>query len=203
LGNQYQALVMVDDAHALGVIGDRGKGTSNHFGLTEESDLIMGTFSKSLASVGGFIATTKEMINYLKHNARPMIFSASVPPSAVAAAMAALEIIQNEPERQDALWENTNYMASSLQELGFDINTSKTPIIPVYIRDNELTFRFNQRLYEEGIFVNPVVSPAVKSDASLIRLSIMATHTREQLNEALGKIEKVANELHVLEMKHS
>lgn len=203
LANQYQALVMVDDAHALGVIGDRGKGTSNHFGLTEESDLIMGTFSKSLASVGGFIATTKEMINYLKHNARPMIFSASVPPSAVAAAMAALEIIQNEPERQDALWENTNYMASSLQELGFDINTSKTPIIPVYIRDNELTFRFNQRLYEEGIFVNPVVSPVVKSDASLIRLSIMATHTREQLNEALGKIEKVANELHVLEMKHS
>lgn len=132
-----------------------------------------------------------------------MIFSASVPPSAVAAAMAALEIIKAEPERQEALWDNTNYMASALQDLGFDINTSKTPIIPVYIRDNELTFRFNQRLYEEGIFVNPVVSPAVKGDASLIRLSIMATHTRSQLDEALEKIEKVANELHVLEMKHS
>lgn len=203
LANQYEAMVMVDDAHAIGVIGDRGRGTANHFGLNSDVDMIMGTFSKSLASVGGFIATTKEMINYLKHHARPMIFSASVPPSAVAAAMAALEIIKAEPERQEALWDNTNYMASALQELGFDINTSKTPIIPVYIRDNELTFRFNQRLYEEGIFVNPVVSPAVKSDASLIRLSIMATHTRSQLDEALEKIEKVANELHVLEMKHS
>jgi len=203
LANQYEAMVMVDDAHAIGVIGDRGRGTANQFGLTSDVDMIMGTFSKSLASVGGFIATTKEAINYLKHHARPMIFSASVPPSAVAAAMAALEIIKAEPERQEALWDNTNYMASALQELGFDINTSKTPIIPVYIRDNELTFRFNQRLYEEGIFVNPVVSPAVKSDASLIRLSIMATHTRSQLDEALEKIEKVANELHVLEMKHS
>lgn len=203
LANQYEAMVMVDDAHAIGVIGDRGRGTANHFGLTSDVDMIMGTFSKSLASVGGFIATTKEMVNYLKHHARPMIFSASVPPSAVAAAMAALEIIKAEPERQEALWDNTNYMASALQDLGFDINTSKTPIIPVYIRDNELTFRFNQRLYEEGIFVNPVVSPAVKSDASLIRLSIMATHTRSQLDEALEKIEKVANELHVLEMKHS
>lgn len=203
LANQYEAMVMVDDAHAIGVIGDRGRGTANHFGLTGDVDMIMGTFSKSLASVGGFIATTKEAINYLKHHARPMIFSASVPPSAVAAAMAALEIIKAEPERQEALWDNTNYMASALQDLGFDINTSKTPIIPVYIRDNELTFRFNQRLYEEGIFVNPVVSPAVKSDASLIRLSIMATHTRSQLDEALEKIEKVANELHVLEMKHS
>ncbi len=203
LANQYEAMVMVDDAHAIGVIGDRGRGTANHFGLTSDVDMIMGTFSKSLASVGGFIATTKDAINYLKHHARPMIFSASVPPSAVAAAMAALEIIKAEPERQEALWDNTNYMASALQDMGFDINTSKTPIIPVYIRDNELTFRFNQRLYEEGIFVNPVVSPAVKSDASLIRLSIMATHTRSQLDEALEKIEKVANELHVLEMKHS
>lgn len=203
LANQYEAMVMVDDAHAIGVIGDRGRGTANHFGLTSDVDMIMGTFSKSLASVGGFIATTKEAINYLKHHARPMIFSASVPPSAVAAAMAALEIIKAEPERQEMLWDNTNYMASALQDMGFDINTSKTPIIPVYIRDNELTFRFNQRLYEEGIFVNPVVSPAVKSDASLIRLSIMATHTRSQLDEALEKIEKVANELHVLEMKHS
>ena len=203
LANQYEAMVMVDDAHAIGVIGDRGRGTANHFGLTSDVDMIMGTFSKSLASVGGFIATTKEAINYLKHHARPMIFSASVPPSAVAAAMAALEIIKAEPERQEALWDNTNYMASALQDMGFDINTSKTPIIPVYIRDNELTFRFNQRLYEEGIFVNPVVSPAVKSDASLIRLSIMATHTRSQLDEALEKIEKVANELHVLEIKHS
>lgn len=201
LANQYQALVMVDDAHAIGVIGECGRGTANHFGLTDEVDIIMGTFSKSLASVGGFIATTKSAINYLKHHARPMIFSASVPPSAVAAALAALDIIQAEPERQEALWKNTAYMANALQELGFDINTSTSPIIPIYIRDNELTFQFNQRLFEEGIFVNPVVSPAVKSDASLIRLSIMATHTKLQLDEVIGKIEKIAKELHVLEMK--
>lgn len=202
LASEYEASVMVDDAHAIGVIGRQGSGTANHFDLTDEVDLIMGTFSKSLASVGGFIATTKDMVKYLKHHARPMIFSASVPPSAVAAALAALEIIQEEPERQEALWNNTHYMSSSLSEMGFDINSSKTPIIPVYIRDNELTFRFNQRLFEEGIFVNPVVSPAVKSDASLIRLSIMATHTKRQLDEALEKIEKVAEELHVLEAKH-
>ena len=203
LANKYEALVMVDDAHAIGVIGDCGRGTADHFGLTNDVDIIMGTFSKSLASVGGFIATTSEAINYLKHHSRPMIFSASVPPSAVAAALAALDIIQAEPERQEALWNNTAYMANALQDLGFDINTSKTPIIPIYIRDNELTFLFNKRLFEEGIFVNPVVSPAVKSDASLIRLSIMATHTKKQLDEALDKIEKIANELHVFEMKHA
>lgn len=201
LANKYEALVMVDDAHALGVIGERGKGTANHFGLTEQVDIIMGTFSKSLASVGGFIASTEETVNYLKHHSRPMIFSASIPPSAVAAALAALEIIQTEPERQEALWANTAYMSNALLELGFDINTSETPIIPIYIRDNYLTFQFTQRLFEEGIFVNPVVSPAVKSDSSLIRLSIMATHTRSQLDEAISKIEKVASELHVFELK--
>src|SRR5665647_170227 len=201
LANQYEALVMVDDAHALGVIGEKGKGTANHFNLIDQVDIIMSTFSKSLASVGGFIASTKEMVNYLKHHSRPMIFSASIPPSAVAAALAALEIIQTEPERQEALWANTDYMAKALLQLGFDINTSETPIIPIYIRDNYLTFQCTQRLFEEGIFVNPVVSPAVKSDSSLLRLSIMATHTRSQLDEAIGKIEKVANELHIFEMK--
>jgi len=201
LANKYEALVMVDDAHALGVIGEMGKGTANHFGLTEQVDIIMGTFSKSLASVGGFIASTAETVNYLKHHSRPMIFSASIPPSAVAAALAALEIIQSEPERQESLWANTAYIANALQELGFDTNTSETPIIPIYIRDNYLTFQFTQRLFEEGIFVNPVVSPAVKSDSSLIRLSIMATHTKNQLDEAICKIEKVASELHVFELK--
>ncbi len=201
LANKYQALLMVDDAHSIGVIGENGAGTASHFGLTNDVDIIMGTFSKSLASVGGFIASTSEAINYLKHHARPMIFSASVPPSAVAAALAALEIIQAEPERQENLWCNTLYMSNSLQELGFDINTSETPIIPIYIRDNHLTFQFTQRLFEEGIFVNPVVSPAVKSDSSLVRLSIMATHTKDQLNQALDTIEKVAAQLHVFEMK--
>ncbi|MBY0480918.1 MAG: aminotransferase class I/II-fold pyridoxal phosphate-dependent enzyme [Chitinophagaceae bacterium] len=198
LANQYQAAVMVDDAHALGVIGEFGKGTADHFGLTNEVDLIMGTFSKSLASVGGFIASTKEVINYLKHHARPMIFSASMPPSAAAAAMAALEIIQNEPERQENLWKNTAYISKAIKEMGLDINTSQTPIIPIYIRDNELTFQFTQQLFEEGIFVNPVVSPAVSSDSSMVRMSIMATHTKEQLDMAIEKLEKVASMLHVL-----
>jgi len=201
LAKKYEALVMVDDAHALGVIGEKGRGTASHFNLTKEVDIIMGTFSKSLASVGGFIASTAEMVSYLKHHSRPLIFSASIPPSAVAAALAALEIIKTEPERQKALWANTEYMAKALLELGFDINTSETPIIPIYIRDNYLTFQFTQRLFEEGIFVNPVVSPAVKSDSSLLRLSIMATHTRSQLDKAISKIEKVASELHVFELK--
>ncbi len=199
LANQYKALVMVDDAHALGVIGELGKGTADHFGLTHEVDIIMGTFSKSLASVGGFIASTTEIINYLKHHSRPMIFSASIPPSAAAAAIAALEIIQSEPERLDALWNNTAYLAKALQDLGFDINTSETPIIPIYIRDNYLTFQFTQQLFEEGLFVNPVVSPAVKSDSSLIRMSLMATHTRQQLDTAISKIEKTARMLHVFD----
>ena len=155
----------------------------------------MGTFSKSLASVGGFIAATKSLINYLKHHSRPMIFSASIPPSAAAAALAALEIIQQEPERQEALWANTAYVSSALKNLGLDISTSETPIIPIYIRDNQLTFQFTQQLFEEGIFVNPVVSPAVKSDASLVRMSIMATHTREQLDMAIHKIKKVTDKL--------
>ena len=197
LANKYEALVMVDDAHALGVIGELGKGTADHFNLTSEVDLIMGTFSKSLASVGGFIASTSEVINYLKHHSRPMIFSASIPPSAAAAALAALDIIQSEPERQEALWANTAYVAKSLTQLGFDINTSETPIIPIYIRDNLRTFQFTQELFEEGLFVNPVVSPAVKSDSSLIRMSLMATHTKQQLDMAISKIEKVASKLHV------
>ena len=195
LAKKYNAIVMVDDAHALGVIGEVGKGTANHFGLTNDVDLIMGTFSKSLASVGGFIASTKEVINYLKHHSRPMIFSASIPPSAAAAAIAALEIMKSEPERLEMLWKNTNYINKALNELGFDINTTETPIIPIYIRDNQLTFQFTQLLFEEGIFVNPVVSPAVKSDSSLIRMSIMATHTQAQLDEAIHKLEKVAKKL--------
>lgn len=201
LANKYQAMVMCDDAHAVGVIGDCGRGTASHFGLTNDVDIIMGTFSKSLASVGGYIASTKDAINYLKHTSRPMIFSASIPPSGVAAAMAALEIIKSEPERQTRLWDNTRYVSKCLTDLGFDINTSETPIIPIYIRDNQLTFQFCQRLFEEGIFVNPVVSPAVPSDSSLIRLSMMATHTQEQLNTCVGTIEKVAQELGVFAMK--
>jgi len=202
LAEKYGALVMVDDAHALGVIGNQGRGTADHFNLTDQVDIIMSTFSKSLASIGGFVASTKDVINYLKHHSRPMIFSASIPPSAAAAALAALEIIQEEPERMEALWDNTHYISKAIRDIGFDTNTSETPIIPIYIRDNQVTFQFTQRLYEEGIFVNPVVSPAVPSDSSLIRMSIMATHTRCQLDEAIGKIEKIASELQVFAERH-
>ena len=200
LANTYDALVMVDDAHALGVIGSMGKGTADHFGLTNQVDMIMSTFSKSLASIGGFIAADNTIINYLKHHSRPMIFSASIPPSAAAAAIAALEIIQAEPERMEALWSNTNYIKNALVSLGFELGSTETPILPIYIRDNALTFQFTQRLFEEGIFVNPVVSPAVRSDSSLIRMSIMATHTQSQLDEAISKIELVAKELNFLNL---
>ena len=199
LAKQYQATVMVDDAHSLGVLGKLGRGTADHFGLTDDVDIIMSTFSKSLASVGGFIASNKEIIDYLKHHARSIIFSASMPPSAAAAAMAALEIMQAEPERLDKLWANTAYITKAVKDLGFDMGVSESPIIPIYIRDNSLTFKFTQLLYEEGIFVNPVVSPAVSSDSSLIRMSIMATHSKEQLDYVISKLELVANKLHVLE----
>ena len=201
LANRYQALVMVDDAHALGVLGLAGRGTADHFGLTDEVDIIMGTFSKSLASIGGFIGSTRELINYLKHHSRALIFSASIPPAAAAAALAALEVIREEPWRLDALWENTAYIVKALRELGFDTHTSQTPIVPVYIRNNQLTFQFTQRLFEEGIFVNPVVSPAVPGDASLLRLSIMATHTRDQLDRALSALEKVSREFPIFKEK--
>lgn len=202
LAEKYGALVMVDDAHAFGVLGRGGRGTADHFGLTDRVDIIMSTFSKSLASVGGFVAGSRQMIDYLMHHSRPLIFSASIPPSAAAAALAALEVIEAEPERLDALWDNTAYVSSAIKEMGFDTTAGETPIIPIYIRDNNLTFQFTQRLFEEGVFVNPVVSPAVRSDSSMIRMSIMATHTRWQLDEALGKIEKVASELQVFALKH-
>lgn len=201
LANKYGAALMVDDAHALGVLGKHGEGTAAHYGLTDQVDLIMSTFSKSLASLGGFVASNKDIINYLKHNARSMIFSASIPPSAAAAALAALEIIQNEPERLDQLWANTKYATDTLKNLGFDIGKTETPIIPIYIRDDMTTFKFTNRLFEEGVFVNPVVSPAVKSDSSLIRMSLMATHTITQIETAIDKINKVAKELGVFALQ--
>ncbi|WP_037361310.1 aminotransferase class I/II-fold pyridoxal phosphate-dependent enzyme [Asinibacterium sp. OR53] len=203
LAAKYEALLMVDDAHSIGVLGESGRGTADHFGLTDQVDIIMGTFSKSLASVGGFVASTREMINYLKHHSRALIFSASIPPSAAAAAMAALEIIQAEPERQEALRDNTAYMAKMLDQLGFDTHCSMTPIIPIYIRDNRLTFEFTQRLFDRGIFVNPVVSPAVRSDAAMVRMSVMATHTRRQLDMALSALEKVSRELQLFGIKQA
>ncbi|WGQ10249.1 aminotransferase class I/II-fold pyridoxal phosphate-dependent enzyme [Pedobacter gandavensis] len=195
IAEEFGANIMMDDAHSLGVIGVNGSGTASHFGLTDQVDLIMGTFSKSLASLGGFIAGTEETIEYVKHRARSLMFSASMPPSAVASVIAALDIIEAEPERIDQLWANTNYAKKLLLEAGFDIGHTDSPIIPVYIRDNDKTFMITNILSNNGIFVNPVVSPAVPSDASLIRFSLMATHTFAQIEEAVEKIALAAKEV--------
>ncbi len=199
LAKKYNANVMVDDAHGLGVIGHNGAGTASHFGLTDDVDLIMGTFSKSLASIGGFIAADNDTINYLKHNARSLIFSASIAPANAASVIAAIELIQQEPERIEELWSNTRYAKKMLDEAGFDLGHTETPIIPIYIRDDYKTFQLTKMLLEQGVFVNPVVSPAVASTDSLIRFSLMATHTKEQISEAVEKITKLSIELGILD----
>ena len=191
LSKQYGAQVMVDEAHGFGVLGDHGRGVCNHFGLTKDVDQIMGTFSKSFASIGGFIAGSKTTINYLRHHARSYIFSASNTPAATAAAHKSLEIMLREPERVQALQEKTAYSLDRFRKLGFEIGNTSTPIIPLYIRDNEKTFRITALLYEEGVFVNPVVAPAVAPEDTLIRFSLMATHTYEQIDRAINAIERI------------
>ena len=191
LAKKYNASIMVDEAHGLGVLGDHGRGTCNHFGVTDDVDLIMGTFSKSLASIGGFIASDKETINYLRHNSRSYIFSASNTPAATAAAGAALDIMLSEPERIEHLWKLTYYALDGFRNMGCEIGHTSTPIIPLFIRNNDLTFLIVKELFEAGIFVNPVVSPAVAPEDTLIRFSLMATHTIEQLDYALEAIHKV------------
>jgi 8-amino-7-oxononanoate synthase len=195
VANDYGASIMVDDAHALGVIGAQGAGTASHFGYTGQVDVMMGTFSKSLASLGGFVASDKQTIEYLKHHARALIFSASMTPASVASVLAALEIIKNEPERLDKLWMNTHYAMNALRAYGMDIGNSQTPIIPIYVRDNLKTFWLTKMLMNEGIFVNPVVSPAVPAESSLIRFSLMATHTLPQIEMAVDKIAEMARKL--------
>jgi 8-amino-7-oxononanoate synthase len=198
LAEQYNAAVMVDDAHAIGVIGKNGSGTASHFGMTDEVQLIMGTFSKSLASLGGFIASDAQTIDYLKHNSRPLIFSASMSPANAAAVKAALDIMLSEPERIAQLWRNTERMQQGLVSLGFDLGASETPILPVYCRSLMTAFKLCKRLDEEGVFVNPVVSPAVPPGQELIRVSLMATHTDSQIDFALDKFGKVGRELGLL-----
>jgi len=192
LSEKYGANIMVDDAHSLGVIGEKGAGAASHFGLTENVDLIMGTFSKSLASLGGFISGDAATIDYLKHNARALIFSASITPASAASALAALTIIENEPHHMANLWNNTRYAKKLLEENGFDLGPTESPILPIYIRDNAKTFMLTKHLEQNGVFVNPVVSPAVPSDASLIRFSLMATHTFGQIEEAVDKLVNAA-----------
>lgn len=191
LAKKYNASVMVDEAHGIGVLGKQGRGTCDHFGVTKDVDLIMGTFSKSFASIGGFIASDKETINYLRHNSRSYIFSASNTPAATAAAGAALDIMLSEPERIDHLWKLTNYALEGFRTMGCEIGHTSTPIIPLYIRDNDKTFMVVRDLFDLGVFVNPVVSPAVAPQDTLIRFSLMATHTQEQLNQAMDAIETV------------
>ncbi len=191
LAKQYNATVMVDEAHGIGVFGKGGRGTCNHFGVTDEVDLIMGTFSKSFASLGGFIATDKVITNFLRHHSRSYIFTASITPASTAAASAALDIMLAEPERQEHLWKLTNYALENFREMGCEIGHTSTPIIPLFIRDDYKTFRVTRDLLDEGVFVNPVVSPAVAPHDTLIRYSLMATHTKEQVTRSLEAIEKV------------
>ena len=191
LAKKYNASVMVDEAHGIGVFGRQGRGTCDHFGVSQDVDLIMGTFSKSFASIGGFIAADESIINYLRHHSRSYIFSASNTPAATAAANAALDIMLNEPERIQHLWDLTHYALDGFRQMGCEIGHTSTPIIPLFIRDNDLTFLIVKELFEAGIFVNPVVAPAVASEDTLIRFSLMATHTKEQLDYALETIHKV------------
>ena len=198
LAKKYNASIMVDEAHSLGVYGNHGAGICNHLGVTKDVDLIMGTFSKSLATIGGFIAADKHIINYLKHTSRTLIFSASITPASTACVLAALDVMEKETWRMDALWANTNYMRAKLQKAGFDTGHSTTPIIPLYVRDNTKTFMLTRMLMEDGVFVNPVVSPAVASEDTLIRISLMATHTFDQIDEAVEKNTKNATLLAIL-----
>lgn len=191
LAKKYDASVMVDEAHSIGVFGEGGRGTVNHFGLTKDVDLIMGTFSKSFASLGGFIATDKEVTNFLRHHSRSYIFTASITPASTAAALKAIDIMIAEPERQQHLWDLTNYALEGFRSMGFEIGNTSTPIIPLFIRDDFKTFAITHDLLEEGVFVNPVVSPAVAPQDTLIRFSLMATHTKEQVTTGLEKIQKV------------
>ncbi len=191
LAKKYNAAVMVDEAHGIGVFGKGGRGTCDHFGVTNDVDLIMGTFSKSFASLGGFIATDKEITNFLRHHSRSYIFTASITPASTAAALKAIDLMIEEPERQENLWKITEFALDGFRQMGCEIGNTTTPIIPLFIRDDYKTYTVTRDLFDEGLFVNPVVTPAVAPQDTLIRFSLMATHTKEQVEFALEKIEKV------------
>ncbi|HET9708432.1 MAG TPA: pyridoxal phosphate-dependent aminotransferase family protein [Gemmatimonadales bacterium] len=195
---KYGTALAVDDAHSIGVLGPKGDGTAAHFGVTEEVDLIVGTFSKSLASIGGFAAGAENIIHYLKHHSRPLIFTAALPPSNTAGVLAALHVMQREPERRDALWANTRRLQDGLRTLGFDIGPTDTPIVPVLIGPLEKTFLFWRKLFDAGVFTNPVVPPAVPPSQCRLRTSLMATHTDEQIDRALDTFGRLGKELGVI-----
>lgn len=198
LKNEHGARLMVDDAHGLGVFGDSGRGTAEHFGLDDEVDLVMGTFSKSWAASGGFIAGDHAIVDYIRHNARAQIFTASCPPATVAAVLKAIDITEREPERREALWENTRYMKREIQALGYDTGDCDSPIIPMVVGEDWTAFTMVMRLQQEGVFANPVISPAVPPGRAMIRTSYMATHTREHLDRGLEGLRKVGRELGVI-----
>ena len=198
LKHKYNATVMVDEAHGIGVFGNQGRGVCDYFGLTDEVDLIMGTFSKSLASIGGFIAADSSIINWLRHNARTYIFSASNTPAATAAALEALHIIQKEPWRIQALWDVTNYALQRFHEEGFEIGDTKSPIIPLYVRDVEKTFLVTKMAFDAGVFINPVIPPACAPQDTLVRVALMATHTKEQVERAVIALTKIFKELEII-----
>ena len=198
LAREYGARVMVDDAHGIGVLGRTGRGTAEHFGLEDEVDMIMGTYSKSLASIGGFIAASEDVIHYIKHFARALIFSASPPPASIASVSAAIDIIEEEPERRERLRRNTNKMLKGFKSLGFDTGRSETPIIPLIVGDDQRAFLMAKMLHDKGIFANVAVSPAVPNGNALIRTSYMATHTDEQLDKVLQVFEEVGKALKII-----
>jgi len=198
LKNRYAARLMVDDAHGIGVFGEHGRGTAEHFGLENEVDLVMGTFSKSLAAAGGFVAGDDVIINYIKHTARSQIFTASCPPASAAAVLKAVEIVEREPERRQALWENTRYMKREIEAMGYDTGDSDSPVIPMVVGEDWTAFRMVMRLQELGVFANPVISPAVPPGRAMIRTSYMATHTRDHLDRGLAALRQAGRELGVL-----
>jgi len=198
LKKRFGTRLMVDDAHGIGVMGARGRGTAEHFGLDHEADIVMGTFSKSLAGVGGFVVGDSLVIDWIKHKARPLMFSAAPPPASVAAVIKALEVMIREPERRQQLWENTEYMKREFINLGFDTGHSASPVIPLLVGEDVTAFVMTKRLQEEGVFVNPVVSPGVPEGRAMIRTSYMATHTRDHLDRALEAIAKVSREVGVI-----
>ncbi|MBQ7622132.1 MAG: pyridoxal phosphate-dependent aminotransferase family protein [Bacteroidales bacterium] len=195
---KYNASLMIDDAHGLGVIGENGSGTASHFGLTDQVDLIMGTFSKSFGSLGGFIAGDHDVLNYLKHNSRSLIFSASMTPAAVAAASKALDIMIEEPERRENLWKVTRHAQEAFKANGFDTGHTQSPIIPLFVRDTDKAMAVVTLAYEQGVFITPVIAPAVPEKDVLIRFALMATHTIEQVDEAVEKLTAIFKKLEII-----
>jgi 8-amino-7-oxononanoate synthase len=198
IAERHGAVVMVDDAHGVGVLGRQGRGTADHFGVTDRVHLVAGTFSKSLASVGGFVASDADTIHFIKHIARSLIFSASMPPASCASVSAAIDVMLEEDWRLTQLWSNTDVMMTRLKEAGFNTGPSSTPIIPVVIGEDMMAFQMCRRLFEEGVFVNSVVSPAVEKGDALIRLSLMATHTDDEVHRAMDILTRVGRELGVI-----